>query len=131
MIVDASALVAIVFQEPESDRFAERIATAVRARIAAPTLLEAAIVVERSERPQEWRALDRLVAALGLDVEPFTNDHTEIARDAYRRYGKGQGHPAQLDFGDCISYALAKATGEPLLYKGDDFAHTDIRSALE
>ena len=130
MIVDASALVAIVFQEPESDRFAEAIATAARARIAAPTLLETAIVVERSERPHEWKALDRLVAALGLEIEPFTDDHTEIARDAYRRYGKGHGHPAQLNFGDCFSYALAKVTGEPLLYTGDDFVHTDIRSAL-
>jgi ribonuclease VapC len=99
-------------------------------RLSAASLLEAAIVTDASRDPVLSRELDDLVDALGIIIEPVTEHQARIAREAYRDYGKGSGHPARLNFGDCFAYALARDRGEPLLYKGSDFAHTDIRSAL-
>ena len=88
-------------------------------------------VVEARRDPVTARVVDTILSRFGIEIEAFTREHAELARAAYRDFGRGSGHRARLNFGDCISYALATATGEPLLYKGDDFGHTDIRSALE
>ena len=93
------------------------------------TLLETSIVVEARSGAAGTRDLDELVASLNLVIVPFNEDHLAFAREAFRQFGKGQGHSARLNFGDCFSYALAKATGAPLLFKGDDFAKTDIEVA--
>jgi len=130
MIVDSSAIIAILNGEPEAAAIADAVEAASAVRIAAPTLLELCIVADRAHEPRARSALDELLRALELRVEPFTAEHAAIARQAHRDYGRGSGHPAALNFGDCFAYALAKATGEPLLYKGDDFVHTDIRNAL-
>lgn len=130
MIVDSSALLAVIFNEPEAQKFA-RLLEQQPASIAAPTLLEASMVVDRAPRRELGRSLDKLVAAVELRIEPFTDVHATIAREAWSLFGRGTDHPAKLNFGDCISYALAYATGEPLLFKGDDFVHTDIKPAVE
>lgn len=126
MILDSSALISILRQEPDAWAFSEALAEAEAPAIAAPTLLETSIVAERPG----WPALDALVARKEISVIPFTKEHALVARDAYARYGKGSKHPAKLNFGDCMSYALAKVRDEPLLFKGDDFVHTDIKPAL-
>jgi ribonuclease VapC len=130
MIVDSSALIAILRDEPEAAACAAAIDRAGVRRISAASYLEAAIVVDGSRDPIASRRFDELVEAAGLDVEPVTPDQARIARAAYRDFGKGSGHPARLNFGDCLAYALAKAKGEPLLFKGEDFVHTDIMPAL-
>lgn len=130
MILDTSALVAIVEREPESDEFTRLVVFAPHPRIAAPSLLEAGIVIDGRRDPVVRRRFDELVDEMGISVETFTAEHARIAREAYRDFGRGSGHPARLNFGDCMAYALAKATDEPLLFKGDDFSKTDIRSAL-
>ena len=91
--------------------------------------LEAAIVIDGARSPIASRRFDEAVAAAGIVVEPVTREQAEIARAAYRDFGKGSGHPAGLNFGDCFAYALAKATREPLLFKGDDFSKTDVAAA--
>jgi ribonuclease VapC len=131
VIVDTSALLAIAFGEPDAAVFAAALERSSRSSISAATLLEACIVIDRRDDPIASRLFDDLVREARLIVEPFTEAQARIARDAYRDFGKGSRQPAGLNFGDCLAYALAKDTGEPLLYKGDDFAHTDVRSALE
>lgn len=131
MIIDSSVVVAIVRDEPDAAALTETILRAGRLRMSAATYLETSIVIEARRDPVTVRVVDTILSRFGVELEAFTPKHAEIARAAYRDFGKGSGHPARLNFGDCISYALAKATGEALLYKGDDFAHTDIRSALE
>jgi ribonuclease VapC len=129
LIIDSSALLAILNKEPERDRIGAAIGATGARRISAATLLETAIVVEARSGVPGGGDLDELVEKLRLQVVPFTAEHGALAREAFRRYGKGQGHPARLNFGDCFAYALAKATGEPLLFKGGDFAETDISVA--
>ena len=131
MIVDASALIAILRNEPEAEAFARAIDAVPRCRISAANFIEAAIVVDRSRSSIPARRLDDLLRETAIAIEPVTEAQAHIARQAYRDYGRGSGHPAQLNFGDCFAYALARATGEPLLFKGDDFRHTDIAPALE
>jgi ribonuclease VapC len=128
MVVDTSALVALLGMEPESARIAGAIEHDPTRLISAATLLETGLVVEARYGPPGGHELDLLVAKAGLSVESVTPEHAEIAREAWRRYGKGR-HSAALNFGDCFSYALARATGEPLLFKGDDFSQTDIAVA--
>jgi ribonuclease VapC len=130
VIIDSSALVAVVRGEPERAAFADVIAGDHRRLISAPTYLEASIVIERLGEPVLVREFDTVLADLQISTVPFTAQQALIARAAYRDYGKGSGHPAQLNFGDCFAYALAKDSGEPLLYKGDDFGHTDVRSVF-
>jgi len=130
MIVDASAIIAILRDEPEAVSCAKAIAEAQRRRISAVNYVEAAIVIDAARDPIASRRFDDLFRAAELAIDPVTEAQARIAREAYRDFGKGTGHPAGLNFGDCFAYALAKATGEPLLYKGGDFAHTDIGSAL-
>jgi ribonuclease VapC len=130
MIVDSSALIAILRGEADAAAYTDAIEAADALRISAATLLEAAIVVDGSRDPILSRRLDDLLTETAIGIEPFTEAQANIARQAYRDYGRGSGHPAQLNFGDCFAYALARATGEPLLFKGDDFRHTDIAPAL-
>ena len=129
MVVDTSALIAILLLEPEAERFTRTIADARPRLISAANLFEAAIVIEGRLGPDAGGDLDNFVADVGLEVEPVTPDQVRVARHAYRTYGRGY-HPAGLNFGDCFAYALAKTAGLPLLFKGDDFSRTDIASQL-
>ncbi|QIM20603.1 type II toxin-antitoxin system VapC family toxin [Phycicoccus sp. HDW14] len=130
MIVDSSALVAIIGREPERDVFIAAIRSAERALMSAGSLLEAGIVVDARRSPEVSRMLDDVVRDLRIDVVAVTEAHVALGRAAYRDYGRGSGHPAGLNFGDCFAYALARETGDPLLFKGDDFVHTDLTSAV-
>lgn len=126
MIIDSSALIAILRDEPEAAACARAIEAASDRRISADNFLETAIVTDGSRDPVASRRFDDLVREAQLVVEPVTDAQARIAREAYRDFGRGSGHPARLNFGDCFAYALARITAEPLLSKGDDFAHTDI-----
>lgn len=130
MIVDASALIAILRGEPDARVFATALESASVRRISAASYLEAAIVTDGSRDPVISRRFDQLLRDAKIVVEPVTEGQARIARDAYRDFGRGSGHPARLNFGDCFAYALAKDLREPLLFKGDDFAQTDIAPAL-
>jgi ribonuclease VapC len=130
MIIDTSALIAILRAEDDASDMAHAIEQARDRQISAANYLEAAVVIDGSRDPVASRRFDELVQAADLRIEPVTQDQAQIAREAYRDFGKGSGHKAGLNFGDCFAYALAKATGQPLLYKGDDFTHTDITPAL-
>jgi ribonuclease VapC len=129
MIVDSSALVAILKREPERKAFSALLEAAANVRISAATYFETCIVIDSSNEPGASHMLDDLIEVSRIAIEPVTAEQARIARQAYRDYGKGSGHRANLNFGDCFSYALARDKREPLLYKGDDFAHTDLRSA--
>jgi len=128
-VVDTSAIVAVLWSEPEADVFWHLLHGAAPARMSVGTYLEARLVVEGRRGGMEG-VVDELVATLAITLEPVTLEQGRIAADANRRFGRGSGHPARVNFGDCFSYALAKATGEPLLFKGDDFGHTDVAAAL-
>jgi ribonuclease VapC len=127
MIVDTSALIAILRDEPEARDFAIAIANADRRRISAANYLETAIVIDGSRDPIASRRFDDLVREAEIGIEPVTAEQAKVAREAYRDFGRGSGHAAQLNFGDCFAYALAKTSGEPLLFKGYDFLHAGIR----
>jgi ribonuclease VapC len=130
IVIDSSALIAIFLQEPDGEHFKEMIVADEDAVISAATLLETSIVLRTFKgRGSVDEALDEFVG-VALRVIDVDGNQIVIAREAHLRYGKGLGHPAQLNFGDCFSYALAKSLDVPLLYKGDDFAKTDIKSAL-
>ena len=126
MIVDASALLAVVLNEPDGRRFAEIIAGAPRARMPAATWFEAALVIESRGDDLASRRFDDAVHALGIELIAFTPDHARLAREACRAYAR-----RRLNFGDCMVYGVAKAEGEPLLFKGNDFSRTDIEPALK
>ena len=130
MIIDSSAVLAILLAEDDAAEFARAIETAERRRMSAASWLEMAIRVDHGGDPIASNAFDDFVRQADMVIEPVTEAQAQIARRAYRAYGKGN-HPAGLNFGDCFGYALAKATGEPLLFKGNDFAQTDIDPALE
>lgn len=129
MIIDSSAVVAMVFQEAGWEAIRGKVSAASPVRMSAATYVEVGIVIDRRGSIAASRGLDQLLTAWGVEIVDLTADHAAIARHAYRDYGKGSGHPAGLNFGDCFSYALASATGEPLLFVGDDFAHTDLVAA--
>jgi ribonuclease VapC len=131
VIVDTSALLAILRDEPEAAACARAIESVPVRRTSAANFLEAAIVIDGSRDPIVSRRFDDLIREARLLIEPVTEAQARTAREAYRDFGKGSGHPAKLNFGDCFAYALAKATGEPLLFKGDDFTHTDLAAALK
>lgn len=130
MIVDASALVALVRNEPDAAKFAAALEVSATSSVSAANYFEAAIVIDGSRDATLSRRLDDVMAEAHIAIEPVTERQARIAREAYRDYGKGSGHPAGLNFGDCFAYALARDRGEPLLFKGIDFARTDVRSAL-
>jgi ribonuclease VapC len=129
MILDTSALAAILFGEPEAALFIQLIHAADHNRMSAASFLELCIVVESQIGPDASRQCDIFFRRAGIIIEPFTTEQAHIARQAFLDFGKGR-HAAGLDFGDCFSYALAKITGDPLLFKGEDFKRTDIPSAL-
>jgi len=129
MILDSSVLIAILRAEPEAATFAAAIEDATHRRISAVNYVEAAAVMDRSRDPVVRRRFDELLRDIGAIVEPVTKSQARIAREAYRDFGKGSGHPARLNLGDCFAYALAKETAEPLLFKGEDFTHTGVRRA--
>jgi ribonuclease VapC len=130
VIVDSSSLLAILFAEPDAADHARALEAADSRRLSAANWLETAIRIDRVGSPLASGAFDDLVREAGLTVEPVTEEQVRVARTAYRTFGKGSGHEAGLNFGDCFAYALAKLRGEPLLYKGEDFARTDIAPAL-
>jgi ribonuclease VapC len=129
VIVDTSALLTILQSEPDSEACASAIASVAGCRMSAANFLEAAIVVDSARDPVASRRLDELIDLFGIVIEPVTPEQARIGRAAYRDFGKGSGHPAQLNYGDCFAYALAKVTAEPLLFVGHDFARTDVRVA--
>lgn len=128
MIVDTSAVMAIVLEEPERDVMLRKLLESPVRRISAGTWMELATVIIR-RHPTKTRLVEVLLRHLNLVVEDVTREQVQLGRDAYRAYGRGTGHRARLNFGDCFAYALSKATGEPLLFKGDDFARTDVVAA--
>ncbi len=128
MIIDTSAVIAILAGEPDAAHYAQRIEQDPTPRIGAPAMLEASMVLTRWFGDAADAALDGFVRESGAEIVAFDLPQLRAAQDAYRRFGKGR-HPAGLNFGDCMSYALARVCGESLLFKGEDFTHTDIPSA--
>lgn len=128
MVIDTSAVAAILFGEPDAEAIAARIAADPVRLISAATALECGIVIESEYGEEGARELDLLLLRCAIEVIPFNAEQLAVARHAYRTFGKGR-HPAALNYGDCFSYALSKTSGEPLLFKGQDFAETDIRAA--
>lgn len=128
MIVDPSAVLAVLFGELDAQRFDEAMARAPRCRMSAVGFLEAAIVLESRSGPSAGSDLDAFLQAAEIELVPVTPEQARTARLAWRRFGKGN-HPAGLNFGDCFSYALAETAREPLLFKGEDFALTDVEAA--
>jgi ribonuclease VapC len=129
MIVDTSAIMAILRGEPERDQFTRAVGAQRPTRISAASYFEAGIQIDKKEDPVRGHLLDSFIVRSRMEIVPVSVEQAKTARQAYRDYGKGSGHRAQLNFGDCFSYALAKELDEPLLFKGDDFVHTDIRDA--
>ena len=129
MVIDTSALIAILFGEPEALSFTRAIADESRKLISPINALETGIVVEARKGESGGRELDLLMHRARIEIVAMNADQAELARAAWRKYGKGN-HPAGLNIGDCCAYALAKYSGEPLLFKGNDFSQTDIRAAI-
>jgi ribonuclease VapC len=129
VILDTSAIAAILFAEEEEDRFLDAMVGAPKLRISAATLVEATMVIEGRGGPDMADVIDALLLRVGAEVCPVTAETARIARDGWRRFGKGR-HRARLNLGDCFAYALAQERGEPLLFKGDDFAQTDVKAAI-
>ena len=130
MIVDSSAMVAMLRREPEARAMFAVLTAEGTASISAANYLETAIVVDGERDPVLSAKLDALVAKLGVKIAPVTEGQARLARQAYRDFGRGSGHPASLNFGDCFAYALALERGEALLYKGDDFAHAGLAKVV-
>ena len=130
MIIDSSALVAVLRAEGDAAIYAVAIEAAQEPRISAVNYVEAAVVIDGRRDPVASRRFDDAVREAGIIIEPLDEEQARTAREAYRDFGRGSGHPARLNFGDCFAYALARCRGEPLLFKGGDFAQTDIASAL-
>ncbi len=131
MVIDTSALVAILLREPDAECFAAAVEGAAVRLVSAVTRVELSCVIEGRKGDAGRTDLELLLRDGGIEVATVTPQQASIAIDAFRRYGKGRGHPAALNIGDCFSYAPAVATGHPLLFKGNDFSHIDIRSALK
>jgi len=128
VILDTSAIIAVLFDENDARIYASAIARADACRMSAATFVEVAIVVEAQTKSSGSRQLDAFMRRASIAIEPVTEEHAHLARQAFTDFGKGR-HPAGLNYGDCFSYALAKASGEPLLFKGKDFAKTDLVAA--
>jgi ribonuclease VapC len=129
MVIDSSALIAILLGEPDAKLFSDAIANAPKRIVSAFSALETSIVIESKKGELGGRELDLLLHKARIEIVPINEDQFELGRRAWRDFGKGR-HPAGLNIGDCCSYALSKYSGEPLLFKGDDFSKTDIQSAL-
>jgi len=129
MIVDSSAIVATIKREPDWISLSQAMDSATTLSISAASYLETAIVVDGLRDAVQSAKLDELILDMEMVIEPVTVEQARIARQAYRDFGRGSGHRANLNFGDCFAYALARVKREPLLFKGDDFTHTDVRRA--
>ena len=129
MIVDTSAVLAILFAESDAATYARAISEADSRRMSAASFVEAAMVVEVQTNPAGSRQFDAFFRRAGIVIEPVTEEQAHVARQAYTDFGRAR-HAAGLNFGDCFAYALAKVTGEPLLFKGRDFSKTDIQAAV-
>lgn len=130
MILDSSAAIAIATKEPSRPALLEVLTRATTVRISAATVVEIHAVLYRTGRVDVLRRVERMLAEFGVETIAFDAEQARLASDAYRDYGRGSGHPANLNLGDCYSYALAAQRNEPLLFVGDDFTHTDLESAL-
>lgn len=130
MVIDTSAIVAILFDEPEASSFLSLMAAAGICRLSAASFVELGIVLRRDPTGARRRAFEEMVRLFGIRIEPVTEEQARLALGAYARFGKGTGHSAGLNFGDCFSYALAADVAEPLLFKGEDFIRTDIGIAV-
>ncbi|WP_301750573.1 type II toxin-antitoxin system VapC family toxin [uncultured Erythrobacter sp.] len=130
IVIDTSAIIAILHREPESDELGAALYAAQRRVIGAPTLFEMRQVMGGRHGRAGTEVADDFLEDAGIETLDWTAHMADLATDAFLRFGKGQGHPAQLNFGDCMAYAVAKALNAPLLFKGDDFVRTDIPSAL-
>jgi ribonuclease VapC len=126
MIIDTSAIVAMLRDEPEAQDFSSCVIDAGGATLSSANYLEAGIVIDGERDPVASARLDALIQELDIEVSPVTASQAKLARQTYRDFGKGSGHPAKLNFGDCFAYALATERGDALLYKGDDFAHAGL-----
>lgn len=131
MIADTSAIIAILKEEEDAADYVAALVDADTRRLSAASYLECGIVLDSQRDPIISRGLDEFIGEARLLIEPVTERQARLARQAYADFGKGSGHPAALNFGDCLSYALAIDLREPLLWKGDDFGHTGVRSALD
>ena len=125
MVIDTSAIIAILTAEPETNRLAHAIATDTKRIMSSFSLLEAGIVIESRKGKSGTRELDILLHRINIEIIPLTSELSQLAQEAWCRFGKGR-HPAKLNIGDCCSYALAKHSEEPLLFKGNDFSQTDL-----
>src|SRR5262245_19435854 len=130
MILDASAITAILRHDSEAMSCAQAISDAMSRCVSAVNFVESAVVIDASRDPIATRRFDDFIREANISIEPVTEIQVQIAGAAYRDFGKGSGHSARLNFGDCFVYALAKESGEPLLFKGREFAQTDIVAAL-
>ncbi len=129
MIVDTSAIVAILNGEPEQESLSRALLRDPDPKLSAATAVELYAVADGRGSPAQRKRIDALLKTLRVRIVAFDEEQASIARDAYRDFGRGSGHPAKLNLGDCFSYALAAQTGEPLLFVGDDFRHTDLEQA--
>lgn len=130
MIIDSSALLAILFNEPDKESFLAAIQKDPYVKMSVANYLESAIRIDSFRDPILSRLFDELIEEMGIELKEVTPDQAQIARQAFKDFGKGSGHSASLNFGDCFAYALTKATKEKLLFKGNDFPETDINSAI-
>ena len=130
MVVDSSAILAIILREPEAEKFAALLRNSRMSIMAAPSLLEACMASTRLIGKTGVNEVRLLVKSADIEIAAFGSSALDVAVDAFLKYGKGQGHPAQLNFGDCISYATSKVEAMPLLFKGDDFRLTDVECAI-
>ena len=128
MIVDSSAVLAVLYREPDAERYERAIAESPNCRMSVANMLEASIVLEGRGGAAAGHELDVFLESAAIELAPVTVEHAEAARRAWRRFGKGN-HPAALNYGDCFAYALANVAGAPLLFKGEDFSQTDIEAA--
>ena len=128
MIVDSSAVLAVLYREPDAERYERAIAESPNCRMSVANMLEASIVLEGRGGAAAGHELDVFLESAAIELAPVTVEHAEAARRAWRRFGKGN-HPAALNYGDCFAYALANVAGAPLLFKGEDFSQTDIKAA--
>lgn len=131
MIIDTSAIVAMLRTEPDAAALSKALRGAAVRRLSAANYVELAVVIDGLGDPVLSGGLDAVLTAYGIEIEPFTERQARIARAAYQRFGKRSGHPARLNMGDCFAYALARDLEEPLLFNGADFAQTDIEIVLE
>jgi ribonuclease VapC len=129
VILDSSAVLAVLFQEPDAEMYARAIDEAEICRISAANFVELCMVIESSSADAGIRQCDAFFRGTGIHIEAFTERQAFVAREAFSTYGKGR-HPAGLNLGDCFAYALARVSGEPLLFKGNDFAKTDVKAAI-